>query len=49
MLQVTLVGSHPEAALFMALALAAYLRTLEARRDHAASSALVGATCALTT
>jgi len=49
MLQVTLVGSHPEAALFMVLALAAYLRTLEARHDHAASSALVGATCALTT
>jgi len=44
MLQVTLVGSHPESLLFMTLALGAYLRTLEqdAGRRH---SVLLGLAC----
>jgi hypothetical protein len=49
MLQVTLVGSHPEAALFMVIALAAYLRTLEPGHDGGAAAVLLGTVCALAT
>ena len=44
-LQVTLVGSHPEAVLFMTLALAAYLRALE--RDKPGTNALLGVCCGM--